>query len=226
MIAEYWEDGPYSTQTPGHWLSLAQFISTRDNQTSDQDIVLYFTLSNALFDAGIAAWDAKRSFDSARPITLIPDIYSSRLIRSWGGPHKGSIQMSGEQWMPYQPASFPTPPFPDYVSGHSTFSAAAARILQLWTGSDRFGMSVTLQPGSSVIEPGDTPKKPIILAWKTFSDAADEAGMSRRYGGIHFESADVAGRKLGRLVSEQVWAKTQNLVQGRRTSTVAETAGR
>ena len=65
--------------------------------------------------------------------------------------------MDGSQWMPYQPASFPTPPFPDYVSGHSTYSAAAARILALWTGSDQFGYSVTLAPGGSRIEPGVTP---------------------------------------------------------------------
>jgi hypothetical protein len=86
----------------------------------------------------------------------------------------------GSQWIPYQSATFPTPPFPDYVSGHSTYSAAAARILELWTGSDRFGDSVTLLVGSSKIEPGITPSHPVTLRWETFTDAANEAGISRR----------------------------------------------
>jgi len=70
----------------------------------------------------------------------------------------------------YQAATFPTPAFPDYVSGHSTHSAAAARILQLWTGSDRFGDSVTLSAGSSKIEPEVTPHKAVTLQWNTFTE--------------------------------------------------------
>jgi hypothetical protein len=105
--------------------------------------------------------------------------------------------MDGSQWLPYQPTTFPTPPFPDYVSGHSTYSAAAARILYLWTGTDKFGDSVTLPAGSSKIDPGVTPAKPVTLKWETFTGAANEAGMSRRYGGIHFARADMAERKLG-----------------------------
>ncbi|HEY6267597.1 MAG TPA: hypothetical protein VIX11_04815 [Candidatus Acidoferrum sp.] len=122
--------------------------------------------------------------------------------------------MDGAQWIPYQPATFPTPPFPDYVSGHSTYSAAAARILMLWTGSERFGESVTLPRGSSKIEPGVTPAQPVTLKWETFEEAANEAGMSRRYGGIHFARADLAGRQLGRLVADKVWPKTQNYFDG------------
>jgi hypothetical protein len=84
--------------------------------------------------------------------------------------------MDGSQWIPYQPTTFPTPPFPEYISGHSTFSAAGATILFLWTGSDKFGDSVTFPPGSSVVEAGITPKNQVMLEWKTFTDAADEAG--------------------------------------------------
>lgn len=111
--------------------------------------------------------------------------------------------MDGSQWIPYQLATFPTPPFPEYVSGHSAYSAAAARILEFWTGNDRFGYSVLLPAGSSKIEPGLTPAHPVTLSWATFADAADEAGMSRRYGGIHFRDADLAGRKLGSTCSPQ-----------------------
>lgn len=175
---------------------------------------MFFALTNTILDAGIAAWDAKRAYDSVRPITAISLLYKSKRIQAWGGPGKGTIEIEGSQWIPYQPPSFPTPPFPDYVSGHSTYSAAAALILALWSGSDHFGDSVVLAPGSSKIEPGVTPKQPITLKWQTFSDAADEAGMSRRYGGIHFARADLAGRRLRRAVAYEVWSRAQEFFSG------------
>lgn len=122
--------------------------------------------------------------------------------------------MDGAQWIPYQLPTFPTPPFPEYVSDRSTYSAAAASILAAWTGSDRFRYSVTLAAGSSKIEPGITPAGPLTFKWETFSDAADEAGMSRRYGGIHFRRADLAGRQLGHLVASRVWLKAQSYFSG------------
>jgi hypothetical protein len=188
--------------------------SARDHHSLDDDVKMFLVLTNTMLDAGIAAWDAKRAYHSVRPVTAISLLYRGKKIHSWGGPEKGTIEMDGSQWIPYQLATFPTPPFPDYVSGHSTYSAAAARILSFWTGSDRFGNSVTLPVGSSKIEPGLTPTKPVTLQWETFTDAADEAGMSRRYGGIHFAAADLAGRKLGRLVADRAWTKAQALFDG------------
>jgi hypothetical protein len=214
MIAEYWSDGPYTEQPPGHWMRFAQWVSARDHHTLDDDVKMFFALNNALFDAGIAAWDMKRTFDSVRPVTAIPFLFTGRKIRAWGGPGKGTVQMDGSEWIPYQMATSPTPPFPDYVSGHSTYSAAAATVLAAWTKSDRFGYSVTLPAGSSKIEPGMTPAGPIVLRWESFSDAANEAGMSRRYGGIHFRRADLAGRELGRMVAAKAWEKAQAYFNG------------
>ena len=214
MISEYWADGPDTEQPPGHWLRLAQFVSARDHHTLDDDVKMFFALTNAMLDAGIAAWDAKRAYDSVRPVTAISLLFRGKRIRAWGGPGKGTVEMDGLQWIPYQPATFPTPPFPDYVSGHSAYSAAAARTMTLWTGGEHFGESVTLPRGSSKIEPGVTPAQPVTLKWETFDDAANEAGMSRRYGGIHFARADLAGRKLGRLVAEKVWFKAQSFFDG------------
>jgi hypothetical protein len=220
MIAEYWLDGPRSEQPPGHWALFAQFVSARDHHSLDDDVRMFFALSNAMLDAGIAAWDAKRAYDSVRPVTSISMLYKGKKIHSWGGPGKGTIEMDGAQWIPYQLATSPTPPFPEYVSGHSTYSAAAARILGLWAGGDRFGYSVALPAGSSKIEPGITPGKPVTLRWETLTDAANEAGMSRRYGGIHFAASDLAGRNLGRLVADRVWAKAQAYFNGSDTSVV------
>lgn len=211
MIAEYWANGPHSELPPGHWDLFAQYVSARDHHTLDEDVKMFFALTNAIFDAGIAAWDAKRVFDSVRPVTAIPYLFHGQQIQCWGGPGQGTITTDGAHWVPYQPATFPTPPFPEYISGHSTFSAAGATILALWTGSEHFGASVTFVPGSSVIEPGMTPKSAVTLHWSTFHDAADQAGISRRYGGIHFKAADLIGRATGDMVAANTWSKALEL---------------
>jgi hypothetical protein len=117
--------------------------------------------------------------------------------------------IDGATWFPYQPTTFPTPPFPEYSSGHSNFSAAGAEILKLFTGRDRFGGSTILPAGSSRVEPGAVPLHDVTLAWATFSDAAKQAGLSRRYGGIHFEQGDLDARATGQIAARQVWEKAQ-----------------
>src|SRR5207247_4973258 len=167
----------------------------------------FFALTNAVFDAGCCAWDNKRAYDSVRPITAIRYLFAGKKIRAWGGPGRGTQTIAGEEWFPYQPTTFPTPPFAEYSSGHSNFSAAGAEILKLFTGSDRFEASVASAPGSSAVEPGVAPVHDVILSWDTFSDAADQAGLSRRYGGIHFEQADLDARATGRRAAGAAWAK-------------------
>jgi hypothetical protein len=215
MMAEYFADGPHSELPPGHWDLFAQFVSARDHHGIDEDVKLFFALTNAIFDAGIVAWDAKRAFDSVRPATAVPYMLHGQQIDAWGGPGKGTVRMDGRFWIPYQLSTFPTPPFPEYISGHSAFSAAGATTLRLFTGSDSFGDSVTFPPGSSKIEPGLTPSSPVTLHWKTFTDAANQAGISRRYGGIHFSAADLMGRAVGKIVGYQAWTRAEALWGGR-----------
>jgi hypothetical protein len=215
MTAEYFADGPHSELPPGHWDLFAQFVSARDHHGVDEDAKLFFALTNAIFDGGIVAWDAKRAFDSVRPATAVPYTLQGQQIQAWGGPRKGTVAMDGRVWIPYQPSTFPTPPFPEFISGHSTFSAAGATILRLFTGGDTFGDSVTLPAGSSKIEPGLTPSQPVTLRWKTFTDAANEAGISRRYGGIHFKAADLTGRAVGKIIGYRAWIKAERLWNGR-----------
>jgi len=214
MIAEYWADGPHSELPPGHWDLFAQFVSARDEHDLDDDVKMFFALTNAIFDAGIVAWDAKRAFDSVRPATAICFLFHGQQIHAWGGPFNGTVTMDGKFWIPYQPRTFPTPPFPEYISGHSSFSAAGAEILKRFTGIDAFGDSVTFLAGTSKIQPGHTPARPVTLTWNTFTDAADQAGISRRYGGIHFEAGDLTGRATGKLVADQVWAKAVSFWRG------------
>jgi membrane-associated phospholipid phosphatase len=204
-IAQYWADGPDSELPPGHWCLFAGFVSRRDAHDLDADVVLFFALTNALLDAGIATWHLKRKYDYVRPITAIREVFVGRQIRAWAGPGRDSQLIDGGQWEPYQEPTVVTPPFAEYPSGHSTFSAAAAEILRCYTGSDAFGASATIEAGSSRIEPGRVPARDLTLHWDTFSAAADEAGLSRRYGGIHFQQGDLVGRAVGREVGARVW---------------------
>ena len=213
-IAEYWMDGPNSELPPGHWCIFADYVGQRDHHGVDEDVKLLFALANAELDAGIAVWDAKRAYDSARPITDIRYRFAGAKITAWAGPGKGAQQIDGVAWQPYQPSYVVTPPFAEYVSGHSAFSSAAAEILKDFTGSDAFGFSHVVLAGSSRVEPGLAPATSITFTYATFSDAADEAGISRRYGGIHFRSGDLVSRDLGRAVGRLAWAKAQRYFSG------------
>jgi hypothetical protein len=213
VIAEYWADGPKSETPPGHWTLFAELISARDHHTFDDDAKMFFLLGNSVMDASIAVWEAKVHYDSERPITAVRYLFAGQKVRAYV-PFQGRTMVNGETWMPYQPATFVTPPFAEFPSGHSAFSAASAEILKRFSGSDDFDHSVTIAAGSSKVEPGFAPSRPVTLRWRTFSDAADEAGISRRLGGIHFEDADLASRRLGRQVAALVWTKGMQHIMG------------
>jgi hypothetical protein len=219
MKAEYWADGPKSEFPPGHMAVFAQALSRMRKNTLDQDAKLFFTLGNALLDSSISAWAAKYDYDCVRPTTAIRERYKNQQITSWLGPGKGYGKVSGQDWLPYQPLNVVTPPFPEYVSGHSTFSAAGRTVLVALFGTDSFNAKVTIKAGSSQIEPGITPARDVVLSWKTLTAAADEAGWSRRYGGIHFKTGDEHGRALGKVIGYNAWMEAQTYFNGTATTT-------
>lgn len=202
-LVEFMRDGPKSVQQAGHWLIFAQDVSRRDNHTLDEDVKMYFLNQVTAMDAFIASWDSKMYYDYARPYALVHQYYQDQVIRAWGGPDRGMVTMQGEEWRPYSPETFLCPPFPSYVSGHSTISGACAEALRLYTGSDYFGEKVKLVPGA-LTEPenlGDT----VVLEFPTFTETANMAGISRVLGGYHIQADNVAGLQLGRDVAHEVW---------------------
>ncbi|MFO1369148.1 MAG: vanadium-dependent haloperoxidase [Marinagarivorans sp.] len=213
-MAEYWADGPNSEFPPGHWMLFGLKVSARDNHSIDQDAKMFFALGNAMHDAAITAWTAKRKFDYVRPITAIHYLFANETIQGWGGPGQGTVSMLGSQWQTYQASNFNTPPFPEWFSGHSTFSAAGAAVLRNFTKSDVLGVSDIVRAGSSRVEPGLVPAADIHFSWATFTDAADDAGISRRYGGIHFIQGDLDGRAAGKKVGNLVWRKASEYFRG------------
>jgi hypothetical protein len=218
--AEYWADGPGSEFPPGHMALFAQILSRKRGDSVDTDAQMFFALGNALLDASIASWAHKYNYDFVRPITGIRERYKNTEITSWLGPgvspSTGNFgKVNGKEWKPFQASGVVTPAFPEYVSGHSTFSGAGAYILTNFFNSDVFGAQVTIKQGMLKIEPG-TPAAPagVTLSWPTFTAASYEAGMSRRYGGIHFKSGDEHGRYLGRMVGISVYSKAMNYIKG------------
>ena len=217
--AEYWADGPTTEFPPGHMAVFAQALSRMRGNTLDQDVKLFFGLGNALMDASISSWQAKYQYDFVRPITGIRERYKGKLITSWLGPNKGYAKVLGQNWMPYQALNVVTPGFPEYVSGHSTFSAAGAMVLSMAFGNDAtFNARVTIPAGSSKFEQ-NTPASPVVISWASLLDASDDAGWSRRWGGIHFKTGDLHGRGLGRMVGYNVWNKALTYFDGTATGT-------
>jgi hypothetical protein len=121
-----------------------------------------------------------------------------------------------ENWLPYQKRTFVTPAFPGYVSGHSTFSRAAAEILAAITGSPFFpgGLGTFTAPSNTFLTFEKGPSQTVQLQWGTYFDAADQAGLSRLWGGIHVSVDDLTGRRLGSQCGQNVWGLAQKYFDG------------
>jgi hypothetical protein len=144
------------------------------------------------------------------------------VVRGWrGGPHDPKIETSGVgwiravEWVPYQRPSFVSPSFAGYVSGHSSFSRAGAEVLAAITGDPYFpgGLAEwTVEAGTLRHEEG--PTADVTLEWATYFDAADQAGISRLYGGIHIPEDDLPGRVIGAQCGRGAWTEAQPYLDG------------
>ncbi|MBZ0271918.1 vanadium-dependent haloperoxidase [bacterium] len=111
--------------------------------------------------------------------------------------------MLAENWVPYQRPTFVTPPFAGYISGHSTFSRAAAEILTEFTGDEYFpgGLGEFVAPKNEFLETEEGPTVDVVLQWATYRDASDQTSLSRIWGGIHPPVDDIFGRRLGIVIA-------------------------
>ncbi len=143
-------------------------------------------------------------------------------IRAWSGNPKDPKTDTGGvhwilavDWVPYQVPTFVTPSFPAYASGHSTFSRASAEVLTGFTGSEYFPGGIdewTTKAGSLKVEKG--PTTDVTLQWATYYDAADLAGLSRLYGGIHIPADDFTGRTIGSACGKAAWERAKQYFSG------------
>jgi hypothetical protein len=169
-IARWWADGAVTTATPpGHWVSIANQMVAQKNMRLNRAVKMHALLGIAMADAFICCWDMKYKQNLLRPITYIRE-------------------QINPTWSPL----LTTPNFPEYTSGHSTSSGAAAEVLTQYLGTQSFLDSTNLNLGL-------TPRY-----FSSFEAAAQEASISRVYGGIHFREACTNGILMGRCVANQL----------------------
>ena len=172
LIAQFWADGAGTETPPGHWNSIARDVSERLDTPLIDKARLFALLNVALADSAICAWDAKYAYAFWRPVTAIRN----------GDIDGNDDTVADPTWSSF----IVTPPFPDYVSGHSTFSGAAATVLALFYRTDDVAFTA-----ASDFLPG------VTRDFNSFSTAAEEAALSRLYGGIHYRSANEDGLRAG-----------------------------
>jgi len=226
VISEFWAGGPGSVTPPGIWnLFLIGYL--QQNRVNLQSTVrLFYAMNSALYQAGIIAWWAKRDKMQARPIQKVRELFTNDVVES---SYQGTT--TGSLWKPFQKNSFLTPPFPDFISGHSTFSSAAATILYELIGKNPNEMKCKLTPEMlNLISPifsnrcvsyavdihcipvypetmeaeATSPSKLIHLVSNTWDDLALMAGVSRIYGGIHIESSNYPGYVIGKEIGHYI----------------------
>lgn len=156
-------------------------------------------------------------------------------FRAWRGPRaiydprtdEARVDwILAESWWPYQRPNFVTPPFAGYVSGHSTFSRAAAEIMTELTGDEYFpgGMGEFHAPQNEFLVFEDGPSVDVVLQWATYRDASDQTSLSRIWGGIHPPVDDIPGRFIGMRVAEDAFEHADRLFRGAVPTAVTDEA--
>ena len=182
-IARFWADGGGTYTPPGHWNQVANEIAATRGLSLYENARLFAALNVAMADAGIASWNSKYTYDYWRPITAIQNAGAD------GNPNT----TADPNWQPF----LISPNFPEYLSGHSTFSGAAAEVLTALLGD-----SVSFTSGSVGFL--NAQGQPVQRSFDNFWEAAEEAAQSRIYGGIHFSFSSSIGLDVGRQIGELV----------------------
>ena len=192
QTALFWEDGPWGITPPGHMIYIAMQI-LQDRGLSFIELARAIALVGMTqCDASICAWDAKYHHDILRPETAI----RMRAPR-FGNPDSRVVRQPG--WSSF----IPTPEFPAYPAGHSTFGAAAAELIALIHG--RGDVSFSGRSPDEVLWPQ---LSGVTRHWKSLAQMAEENGMSRIYGGVHWEIDHTAGMKAGQAIARQAFYST------------------
>ncbi len=283
ILAEFWADGPDSETPPGHWFTIANYVSDYPGfekrfegegpilDDLEWDVKLYLALSSTVHDVAVSAWGVKGWYDYIRPVSairymcdlgqctdpgaasfhpqginlkqraieLVTPITTAEgqkhehlvgeegkiALKAWRGPDyisnpatdtAGVGWILAENWWPYQRPSFVTPPFPGYVSGHSTFSRAAAELMTRITGSEFFpgGLGEFHCPQNEFLVFEEGPSVDITLQWARYYDASDECSLSRIYGGIHPTADDIPGRLMGSQMGTESFELAEDYFTG------------
>lgn len=180
LIAKFWADFSYTTSPAGHWNDIARELSLRRKLSVAESAKLFALLNVTLADTCIVIWDTKYHYNYWRPVTAIQR----------ADEDGNDATMADRTWLPL----LNTPPHPEYVSGHSGISGAAATVLERFFGTENISFSA---------ESADV--KDTRRLYTSFQVCAEEIAMSRIYGGIHYPSAGREGLVLGRRIAEDCY---------------------
>ena len=178
IIAWFWNDEAGTCTPPGHWNQIAQEVALERKTTLPENARLFALLNVALADAAIVCWDCKYRHKLWRPVTAIR-----------AADEVDDNEYTDRDWLPL----LTTPAFPSYVSGHSTFSGAAAGILEGFFGTDEIAFTI-----------GSDGYTGMQREFTGFWQAAQEAGRSRIYGGIHYECDNREGLAVGKAIASEI----------------------
>lgn len=183
MSTPFWSDDLGTATPPGHWNVIARDLAIRRGFSREECARLFALINIAGADAGIACWETKYYYSTWRPETA---------LRETEATTNPAVDVNPD-FIP----NMASPAFPSYASGHSTYTAAMSRMLELFLGTDDVEFSVTSDglPGA-------------VRTFKKISDARREVGMSRVWGGIHVMSDNLEGQKAGIKVADWVYAHT------------------
>ena len=216
--AEFWENGMGTPFPPGMWLVVGQATSLAHHFDIEKDAKLFLGLGTSLHGAGISAWDVKRRENYTRPVRTIRELSRLGLLTDEDPNTPGSQfrafnratghidLISGIDFETYQsPSRGYSPPFAEYTSGHSTFSSSAAAFLSRFSGQEEFPWNITM----NIVFPFPNGEgKKVRLKYDDLNAASEAAGISRLYGGIHFEDANsnglAAGDEIGTIVFDKL----------------------
>ena len=215
-IAAWGLKGRYDGNRP---ISMIRYMASL-GQSTDPKLAPYHREGLPLVP-GLVEVITKEKTATGGPMVALKGNEGKIAVRAWDrnspGPSAShAAWILGTTWMPYQLSTFVTPSFQGYISGHSTFSRAAAEVMTGITGSEFFpgGLSEWIvKAGSFRITAG--PSADVTLEWATYYDAADQAGQSRLFGGIHVQADDFTGRILGSTCGKDAWALAQRYYTGR-----------
>ncbi len=225
--AEFWAE--WGSSPAPHLMELTKYASDVNDLRLDDDVKLFFLVGSTMLDASIAAWDAKYAYDYVRPITAIHAL-GDTAIRAWRprslpqvlafstpaaaeasygrvASPAGVTSLRAAEWEPY----LPTPAFPSYVSGHSAFCAAWARVMRLALAKPDFGYRVSL--GKLYVEDRHL-GRPETLDFPTYASAAEQCGQSRIWAGIHWPADNEQGLEMGRRIGEAAWQRYLQFTMG------------
>ncbi len=190
QIAFFWEDGPRGVTPPGHWQLIAMNILQSQRYSILELARAFALISLGQADAAITTWDSKYHHDILRPETAI-----RHRSEEFGNP-----QIAGQGDKGWQ-SLIPTPNFPAYTSGHSTFSAVSARVLALFLGTD----SVRFSSRSPDLVNWPSQLTDVTRSYTSLSHAAKEGSASREYGGIHWVADAAEGMKCGYSLGDYIY---------------------